>query len=742
MKKVELLSPAGNMESLISAVQNGADAVYVGGKKFGARAYASNFDYNEMIEAIKYCHLYGVKIYVTVNTICFEDEIEDVLSYIEFLYTNNVDALIMQDFGLISIVRKKFPNMEIHASTQMHNHNDSGLALLKNLGVKRAVLDRELSLDEIKKLKTDIEKEIFVHGALCVSYSGCCLFSAMHGKRSGNRGECVGVCRLPYKLLENNEEIQTNGDYLLSTRSLCTIKHIDKLIESGVSSFKIEGRMKSKEYVGYITRIYRKKIDEYYLNKKYHVTEEEINNFKKLYNRNFTEGFLFNDNIINIKSSNHIGVLLGNVIKIDKNKIIIKLLDDLNQGDGIRFDNYKGMIINKLYNENGLLTNRVLKGSIAILDNKIDLINAKTVRKTLDINLINEINKNEERKVNVSLFLKAKIKEKLELSINDSENIITTYGSIIEKAKTSPITEERIKTQIEKLGDTVFYSTNTSIDMDDNIFISIKELNNLRREVCEKLKEKREYRSNYYKIINHVKEEKVKNTSKKLILSILTRNEEQLKVAIDNKIDYIYTDDYSLYKKYKFNNVYLRLDRVTKNNIDYENENILITELGGVYNYSKNNIVNSDYTLNVVNHLSIDTLKQYGIKRICLSPETKENTLNNLSNYDNIDLLVYGRVELMIMKYCPIKTIINDNKENCTLCFKNKYELEDIDNNIYPLIHKNHITHILDCNNIDLIDNLDKYIEYGINSFRIDLYDEKKDKIEKIINSIKDKYYD
>ena len=229
MKRIELLSPAGNMECLISAVQNGADAVYVGGKKFGARAFANNFDYDELVEAIKYCHLYGVKIYVTVNTICYENELDEALKYIEFLHINHVDALIMQDLGLITLVRKMFPNLEIHASTQMHNHNDAGLLYLKSLGVKRVVLDREMSLDEINNLKTDIDKEIFIHGALCVSYSGCCLFSAMHGGRSGNRGECVGACRLPYKLLENKKEVIQEGNYPLSTKSLCTINNINKI---------------------------------------------------------------------------------------------------------------------------------------------------------------------------------------------------------------------------------------------------------------------------------------------------------------------------------------------------------------------------------------------------------------------------------------------------------------------------------------------------------------------------------
>jgi len=741
VKKVELLSPAGNMECLVSAVQNGADAVYVGGKKFGARAYANNFDYDEMVDAIKYCHLYGVRIYVTVNIICFEDELEEALKYIEFLYINNVDALIMQDLGLITIVRRKYPNMEIHASTQMHNHNDFGLSLLKDLGVKRVVLDRELSLEEINNLKTEIDKEIFIHGALCVSYSGCCLFSAMHGRRSGNRGECVGACRLPYKLVENNREIKTSGQYLLSTRSLCTIKNIDKLIESGVSSFKIEGRMKSKEYVGYITKIYRNKIDEYYLNKKINVSKEELINIQKLYNRTITSGYLFNDNIININSSNHIGVSLGTVLKVDKNKIIIKLCDDLNQEDGIRFDNDKGMIVNRLYNEKGLLTSKVPSGEIAILDNKIGLKKAKEVRKTLDISLINDINKYKERKVMVSLELKAKIGERLELSITDFEDSFTVYGNIIEKANNTPISRERVKIQIEKLGNTVFSSVKTKIIMDDNIFISIKELNDLRRELCEKLKEKREFKSKYEKIINNIDDSiNEMHNNNKLIISILVRNEEQLKEAILNKIDYIYTDDYNLYRKYKRNNIYLRLDRVSKNSINYEKENLLITELGGAYNYPKNNNVNSDYFLNVVNHLSIDALNNYGIKRVCLSPEVKEETLKELANYNNIDLLIYGRIELMITKYCPVNTLINNNENNCNLCNINKYFLKDKDDNLYPLTHHNHITRIFDCKNINLINNIETYIKYGINSFRIDLFDEKKEEVEKIIRNIRNKY--
>ena len=255
MKKVELLSPCGNYECLKAAIHNGADAVYLSGKNFGARKYADNFTNDEIIEAIKYSHLYGVKVYITVNTMIYETEVDSVIEYLKFLYINNVDAVIMQDIGIISKIRKILPDLEIHASTQCHNHNDEGLQLFKDLGITRVVLDREMSLDEIKKLKTNIELEVFVYGALCVCYSGCCLFSSMNGGRSANRGSCVGPCRLPYKFIEDNKYIKTNGDYLLSTKELNTIEHIKELIESGIDSFKIEGRMKSPFYVGFVTSI-------------------------------------------------------------------------------------------------------------------------------------------------------------------------------------------------------------------------------------------------------------------------------------------------------------------------------------------------------------------------------------------------------------------------------------------------------------------------------------------------------
>ena len=483
MTKPELLSPAGNMEALKAAIHNGADAVYIGGKDFGARKFADNFTEKEIIEAINYAHLYDTKVYVTVNTIIYENETEEFIKYLKFLYLNGGDAVIMQDIGMISLARKLIPELEIHASTQTHNCNDNTLKLFKKLGVTRVVLARELSLDEINNLQTDLEKEIFIHGALCICYSGCCLFSSLNGGRSGNRGKCAGPCRLPYTLIKNDKPIETKGLYLLSPKELNTTKQIQKILDTNVQSLKIEGRMKSPEYVGFITKMYRELIDN-------NTTQNTEKSLKKLFNRDFTEGHLFNNknyDLMNITSPNHIGIEIGKVLKIDK-KIKIKLTDDLAQNDGIRFkESKKGLIVNKLYNEKGLLINNAKKGDIIFLDNKINIKSLDTVLKTTDYNLINELKSYEEKKIPIDFKITAKEKQNIEITISDNKYKITEIGNKIQTSITSPITKENIIKQISKLGNTPFILKNIDIDMDNNIFIPLKELNELRRILVEKL---------------------------------------------------------------------------------------------------------------------------------------------------------------------------------------------------------------------------------------------------------------
>lgn len=742
MKK-ELLSPVGSVEALYQAIHNGADAVYLGGKKFGARMYADNFTKEELKQAIDYCHLYGVKIYVTVNTIIFDKEIKEFLEYIKYLYISGTDAVIMQDVGMISLVRKCFPDLEIHASTQMHNHNKEGVKLLKELGVKRVVLARELSLKEINDIDVDIEKEVFIHGALCVCYSGCCLFSSMNSSRSGNRGECVASCRLPYQLFKNKELVKTDGNYLLSMQELNTSSKIKELLDSDVISFKIEGRMKSPEYVGFITRFYRTLIDKYNRGEEPTLKEEEINQLKTLFNRKFTEGYLFSKKgheVMNIKNQNHIGLEIGKAIEITPKIIKIKLSRPLHQEDGIKFtDVDKGMIVNKLYNSKMLLTNKVEKGEIAIVDNKIGLRELSKVSITVDKNLLSSLQNYQEKKIGISYKVRAFSSQKLEITMMDGVNSVTMMGSVVESSIKQPITKENIIKQLSKLGNTPFEVNHIDIEMEEDIFLSLKELNEIRRALVEELIKRRTNIPT--KKICEVPIVSNPNSKKEIKLGVLVRNEEQLKTCLRHKVSYIYTQDFRLYNQYKDKaQIFLRMERVMKSFPDFKNENIVASELGAIQRYRKENNVCSDYFLNVNNKESIFFLEQLGIKRICISPEMNEFDLINSSA--DIEAIAYGRLELMVMKYCPVNMILNQDNKKCDLCLKRDNFYLKNDNKCYPLIYKNHITHVMHYKNIDLYSKVDTYKKKGVNCFRLELFDEDEKATEELLKKWEGVFYE
>lgn len=721
MKKIELLSPAGSMDALKAAIHNGANAIYLGGKKFGARAFAQNFSVNELIEAINYAHIYNVKIYITVNTIIYEDEFEDALDFIEFLYKNNVDAVIMQDIGLMYEAHKRFPGLIIHASTQCHNHNIENIEFFKSIGVKRVILDREMSLEEIKKLNTDMEIEIFIHGALCISYSGCCLMSYLGGGRSGNRGECTGCCRLPYKLIENNKEHKANGEYLISTKELNTSKRIKEIMDSNIVSLKIEGRMKSPEYVGFITKYYRNIID----GKK--ITEEDEKKLSLLFNRDFTEGYLFNENnITNIKTSNHQGIVIGKIIEVNKKFVKIKLNEDLDQEDGIRFENNKGMIVNKLYNSKMLLVSSVSKNSVAIIENKCDINKLGSVRKTTSVKLLKELQNYEQKKLDVSFTVKAKTGEDLEIVINDGTFILSEKGNKIEKSQTSETTREMIVKQLSKLGNTPFRLKEIEIIKDDNIFISITELNSIRRNLVSKLIDKKTKIKP--KEINKVVDKVINYKDNKETINIFVNNEEQYRAAKEENVDNIYTSNVFLHKKYP--ETFYKLPRVILSRENITNDNLLITEIGSIV-YSSNNNVFGSYELNAINNHSLQLLHQRGIKQITISPEINDkiNLIDNINN--NIEIIVYGWIEAMVMKHCIVKNITNNHSCN------KKYYLKNKNNELYPIVQNNCLTTILNYKPINNIDKINYYKDLNIKHFRIDLYNENYNETIKIIKSIK-----
>lgn len=726
----ELLVPVGNYDSLIQAINNGADAVYLGGKKFGARAFAENFTIDKIEDATKLCHLYGVKIYITVNTLMYESEIDDALEYCKQLHKIGVDALIMQDVGLITLVHQTIPNMVIHASTQMHNHSSESINFLKSLGVKRIVFARELSLDYINNIKENIEKEVFIHGSLCVSYSGQCLFSSCILGRSGNRGECAGLCRLPYKLIENDKEIDTDGEYILSPKDISSIDNFKKLMDSNVLSFKIEGRMKSPEYVGMVTKIYRTLINQYNNGEELKIDEEDMFLLKAIFNREYTNGFLFNDSkIMNYKHPNHIGVCIGKITNVTKKRIKIELNHDLKQFEGIRFKNSnKGMIVNFMYNESDDLINVGLKNHTIYLDNKVGLDELDEVMLTSPIvKLDKEITK----KIDVNISFEGFINNKMKITILDGENKVELLGNVVEKSKSAPITRDRIEEILRKSGNTPFKVNKVIINADNDIFIPVGILNELRRNALDKLKKIRES-----KRCDYVEKSLVFNNKNQSItneISVLVRTKEQLNACRDLNIKNIIVTD----EKLMDNDLIYRVPRDgIHHNYDYKK--LLVTDYASLDKYPNNS---ADYFLNVNNHYTLDHISNYASKVMlsveCTNEDIKD-ILEKCNNKYNVEVLVYGNIELMLMKYCPLNMIINKNKL-CNICRNNnKYYLKMLNGAYYRLLtNKNtHSTTILNCSKTNKIDDIIYLKSIGVTNYRVEFSDEKYDECLKILERV------
>ena len=656
MKKVELLAPAGNMDSLKAAVMAGCDAVYLGGVLFGARAFAGNFTNEEIVDAINYAHLYGVKVYVTINTIIYDSEVERFLDYVRFLHKNNVDAVIIQDIGMFDLLRKKFPNLELHASTQMNIHNYDGALLAKKLGFKRVVMARETPIDVIKKIKEeiDIEIEVFIHGALCVSYSGECLLSALVGKRSGNRGTCAQICRKKYDFYDDDKNKLNTNNYLLSTKDLCTLKYIDKLIEIGIDSLKIEGRMKRSPYVYLVTKTYRKVIDNYYNTGKLKIDENDIIELKKMFNRNFTKGFMLNEDNNNFtydKRPNNIGIEVGEVIKKVKNDLKIKLTYDVSVHDGLRIlddKEDKGLVINKMFINNKSVLEAKKGDVITLKYDKYVEKNSKVLltssKKQLDS--ICEKIKNQERFIYIDLNFTAKENENLKLTITDGLNTVT---EVLDKTPMRAINKETshdvIKKQLSKLGNTVYKARSITINLDDNLFINIKDINEIRRRAISKLNEKRLYKIDFVEkdyTIGVPDFPSIKQTA------VLVNKENE---SLKDKYDLIYTED----EKTKDEDSIIVLPRIT-NEHPFIKNTVMIGDFGGLLKYDN---FQTNVSFNVVNSYSVAFLHSLGAKLVMLSYELSLSQIKNMieiykkryNKNPNTSLIINSYPECFVSKF-------------------------------------------------------------------------------------------
>lgn len=519
MKKIELLSPVGDFECLKAAVQNGADSVYFGAVNFNARASATNFDLTNLKEAISYAKLRGVNTHLTLNTLIKNTEFEDAVLLAKKAYEFGIDAIIVQDLGLARFLIKNFPDLPIHASTQMTIHNLEGALEAQKLGFKRVVLSRELSLEEIQYIcaNTNIEIETFIHGALCISYSGQCLFSSMIGARSGNRGKCAGPCRLPYELLgtcetkgtdeaKRNVPIASKG-YLLSTKDLCGLEFLPKLIDAGVMCFKIEGRMKTPEYVATVTRIYRKYIDLALSDKPYIIDKKDVKDLMQVFNRGgFSNGHLdskANTSLVFPEKPNNMGIYIGNIANLKPNKghVFINLTDDISIGDTIEFEKESTKYtVSELMIKNKNITTGFkkqlvevgrMKGNLHIGD-KVYKTNSKELstfayssyqeeHKKVDLTACITLKKNSPVLLNVSTLSNTN-------PIFDNISVSLSSDTLPVEAKSQPLDKDRVISQLNKTKDTIFTFKDIDVILDDNLFLpSIKVLNELRRNALDEI---------------------------------------------------------------------------------------------------------------------------------------------------------------------------------------------------------------------------------------------------------------
>lgn len=766
MRDVELLAPVGSFEALKAAVQNGANAVYLGGKDFGARASANNFDRDELKEAVKYAHIRGVQVFVTTNTLRKENEIEDFLEYAKFLYDIDVDAIILQDIGMARLIKRELPDFELHASTQMVAHSLEDVKYLESVGFDRVVLAREVTVEEIKYIcdncKADIE--VFVHGALCVCYSGQCLMSSMIGNRSGNRGRCAQPCRQRYELIDvyTGEVVNSNGDYLLSPRDLNAIEEIDKVIDAGVHSLKIEGRMKRPEYVATVIDGYRKTIDEYLATNKLNVSDETINDLYTIFNRKFTKGLLLGDvgkDMMNSQLPNNQGLYVGTVVDYNKKakRLKIKLANTLKKGDGI---NLGGGTIGRII-KNGNIETIGYKGETIELDFVGEARKGQIVFKTSDSELMDRVQATfTQDKEFVKNIIDAKITIKLGqkpiLTLKDRHsNEATIEGDkIVEEAMKVALSKEKVETQLRKLGNTPYELDLLEVELDDNVSLPISLLNQMRRDCIELLdKERVSIKNRKYKNKTVKYKPVLYNRNKQQEISVKVKNLEQLESALECGVDRIYYEDtntidkgMSLAMKYDKKVIY-SAPRIIRNK-EYNHlakannagvESVQVGNYGSI-DYFKDKKLNIDYYLNAFNSETINYYKEIGADTLCISQELNINEIKETIKYTdiNIESVVYGYTPLMITEYCPMGVIVRDCKKDKRVakCKESIYALRNSKGDEFRVSQDIFCRSTIYNSNVTcMLDNLYELHEIGINVLRLDFTLEDKDTVKEVIEA-------
>lgn len=769
MRIPELLAPVGSMEHLKVAINAGASSVYLSGKDYGARKFAQNFTLDEINEAVNTAHLHNVKVYVTVNTLIKQDELEDVINYLAKLYSIGVDAVLIQDLGLVELINRHLPNLKIHASTQMTCENQLKLDYLESKGIKRVVLPREMRKDEIENLKTNMELEIFAHGALCYSYSGQCLMSSFKGGRSGNRGTCAQPCRQKYKVSGIKKE-----DYYLSPCDLSLFDKLKEIAELNISCIKIEGRMRNKEYLAIVISNYRKALNKLRSGKE--TKSEEIN---LVFNRGFVEGQFNNDSKRSLRSG-HIGLKIGHVIDSHKNQIAIKIDDETKsipqKGDGLLliknnkdygFEISQNPLITTLNHfrkgKNKQIKDLTRKDKVLIVkkvwqNKKSNFnLNESTVFLTKKHDLIKKAHEIENKgnsyvksKLTLTFSIKnkfPKLKGRLTLA-NKKEIECEVIGNTpFEKPLKKSVSQDTVKKQLSKVDNYPYQIIQINVNYDGTLFIPISKINELRRDLFKNIEY--EITKSYSHDLKHItlksNESEIRETDANI--SFYTNNLKHLKniegvkrvyLEIPPEIDTLDINNDETYNlNYMIN--FLKEAFEISHSKDYEliwkwpditHDKLIkaLNKVKGILNKMHYNIPimsNSfkgdygPYSMNITNTETIDSLENYKI--LTVSPELSkidyENIIKYCKNPNKLELIVQGSVELMKTRY-PLLY----GKEFKQVKNNSKFFLIDKNNNKYP-IHKSISSQeliLFNFEDISLLSQINHLKEIGYSNFAID----------------------
>lgn len=784
---IELLAPAGSREALTAAVESGADAVYLAGNMFGARAYADNFDEAGMKEAIHFAHLRGVHVHVTVNTIVDNHELPELQKYLRFLYEAGADAVLVQDLGVARLVRETVPRLPMHASTQMTVHNLDGVKALEALGFARVVLSREVTLEAVRHIcaQARAEIEVFVHGALCVCYSGQCLMSSMIGGRSGNRGRCAQPCRLPYTLVDEKDHDllgEGAGKYLLSPRDLNTIHLLPQLLEAGVSSLKIEGRMKRPEYVVVAVGCYRRAVDSY-LAGSFCVPPEDSRALAQIFNRDFTTAYLEKKqgrNMMSDKRPNNRGLMLGRVqeyhrLSEEGGQVVVKLAADIREGDQVDFWVKAGGRVTATVQD---LQMAAAAGDTVAFTIKGRVFAGDRVFKVYDAALMEAAKAMYNtgapvRRIGVKAVVKAAVGQLLHIVMEDEDGNRSEAATdfIGQEAVKRPLTRETVARQIDRLGSSIFIlkdlARDLTMEISGNVMVPVSEINEARRKCVEGLTsarlaafEKEVARAGEAAAIA-VKAGCIKGDGKDIAgraktgITVVADDLAKLSAALDGGADRIvfggesYSHEavtlpmYNMAVKLAHTAgaaVIFNTPRIIRDSelpdfhkwlsaVDkYGADGINVHNIGALYAARAMTAlpVETDYSLISYNLEALKHLRELGVSRAVLSPELNMTQLAELAAQAPVpvECIVDGTMELMVSEYCCTGSFLGrlDTGSCGAPCGSGKkFFLKDRKEIKFPLIMDQYChMHLLNSSRLSMLPHAMKLSAMGVSGLRID----------------------